>query len=1170
MKAQISRESHRPENRFSGVYHDQGAMVTDADLDERSTITRMRTEALGNDAIRDGVPEKGGIIGAIDSATPFLRPGVIYADGVRGELAVLKNSSGLDFPLTLFNRQADLPWGPRLPDAEMVLYADLWERPVYPLEEPYLADAGLHGAVTGFRTRTMTQLKVAPIGSEDEIEAGKDRFPTIGTAKLEIGEIDPEFRADDCDPCAEVVEVTQEIGNALWRLEVIAVEGPANAPTRIALAWSSENAGVIAPADISPEAFERAGKVYEFFSQITESHTGVFADSSDMRLPAFVGDLEETPSPDKDHDGSAWPFVRRWDGYAEIDLPGGVTRSLGDDATLTLSVQRLSLELPWFTATLDLDDAAVMRGDYWLVEMRGYAPEGERIRLVQDTPFGIEHHYCVIGRAKDGEFLPFSDAQRRKLSLPPLSDLPADHIGYANHCTKLFGGAENVQDALDNLCSISAEDIGFTSNCRVLYDDAETVQEALDALCNIDLSGRESFRYLFDWGVLCGLVPRWLKTTEDHIAITPGAYLDRAGRFTRFEGGEFDLNALRFGREILFETEQAFAVALRKGEACIALAAGDGGATKLFIVDKSLAYGPADPGFGETVRRCVSKKKRVPVTEIVANGPEIRKRTANKIFLTATGKGAFTGTARLTKAEFRASETLEADLVDAFREVPEDDEIAVLKERIAAAKMKTPLDNATGAALEVRQMQRASAVFAAFAQTDEERLRRCVCAAMFPHCPPELGDGPYFVPIGCVKGNFDRPRFNLTQVCAQCCRKQALTPRTMHYFLGGMLDNLGRWAKKTCCVEEEANAPVKPASNYDPGKYEAFETGKFIEENKLRDAFLGLPEKLPSDFTTEVAVNELSLKEATQTLRGTGIEVALSVDINDAAALDQIEANLKGLTPDELLGNGAKLRPGDKVALLVQNGTARGYVLVERGTGKLPFDPVRLAEKAPSDKLVTRDTETPTPPDGLAGVLDKLTARQEALLGDLATARGRIEALETLRDAGTGIGTGAERAALDALRGEIGTARTELGALNDAREALAAQVKTATEELAAHADSRAKLTRELRELSAEVGALTDARDGLRAELPRLKAEFTNSQRQIVAMRQAMRAEMPLNAVLGNEESGRIAALVGEGVLTVGDLARLDDAQVKTLARKFRVTIQVLKKSKTDATRFLNG
>ena len=61
MKAQISRESHRPSKRYSGVYHIQGAMVTDADLDERSVITRERTDNLGDDTIRDGVPEIGGL-----------------------------------------------------------------------------------------------------------------------------------------------------------------------------------------------------------------------------------------------------------------------------------------------------------------------------------------------------------------------------------------------------------------------------------------------------------------------------------------------------------------------------------------------------------------------------------------------------------------------------------------------------------------------------------------------------------------------------------------------------------------------------------------------------------------------------------------------------------------------------------------------------------------------------------------------------------------------------------------------------------------------------------------------------------------------------------------------------------------------------------------------------
>ena len=46
-----------------------------------------------------------------------------------------------------------------------------------------------------------------------------------------------------------------------------------------------------------------------------------------------------------------------------------------------------------------------------------------------------------------------------------------------------------------------------------------------------------------------------------------------------------------------------------------------------------------------------------------------------------------------------------------------------------------------------------TAIFAAFTQTDEERLRRCLCDNLFPACPPELGKAPYFVPISCLRGS---------------------------------------------------------------------------------------------------------------------------------------------------------------------------------------------------------------------------------------------------------------------------------------------------------------------------------------------------------------------------------------------------------------------------------
>ena len=390
-----------------------------------------------------------------------------------------------------------------------IVYADVWERAVFALEDPYLADAGLHGAETAFRTRTMVQLKAAPLAASPDIEAGTGDFPRIGTAELAVAPTDPDAIVDECDPCAGVVQLEQVVANALWRLEIVAVEGTPTAPDRIALAWSIENAAAIAPADVSHEDFERAGKVYEFFSPTTESYSGVFADSTDAKPSAFVDDLATAPDPPTDHDGSDWPFVRRWDGHAVI-AGGAVESQLGAGYTIAVAGNAVTLTLDTFTATLDLAGKVVMAGDYWLVELRRFAAEDERIRLVSATPVGIEHHYCVLFRTNAaGTALSPTDAERRKLSFPTLADLPADHVGFVNNCPKLYDDAENVQEALDNLCAIAAEDIAFDPDtCPVLYNGATNVQDALANLCKVDFSFDRVLRLLMDWGVVCGLIPK--------------------------------------------------------------------------------------------------------------------------------------------------------------------------------------------------------------------------------------------------------------------------------------------------------------------------------------------------------------------------------------------------------------------------------------------------------------------------------------------------------------------------------------------------------------------------------------------------------------------------------------------------------------------------------------
>ncbi len=1107
MKAQFSRESHRPPQRYSGVYHIQGAMVTDADLDERSTITRERTDNLGDDTIKDGVPAIGGAVDIAANGTVSLRPGVIYADGVRGMLQAAGAPPAT--PLGIFMAQADLPMGPALPgNASLIVYADIWERPVFPLEDPYLADPGLHGAITGFRTRTMTQLKAAPITALADIEAGTGAFPRMGTGVLAVTPLNAEILADDCDPCADVVSAEQLVANALWRLEVISIEGTPNNPSRVVLAWSDENAAEIAPATVSHESFERANKVYEFFSPITESRAGVFANAADARLPAFVDDMATTPVPPKNHNGQSWPFVRRWDGVATINTTAGtVVGSLGGGFTVTAAGKKITLRVGAFEAVLDLANAAVVPGDYWLVELRRHAAEADRIRLVQPTPVGILHHYCTLVDVTNGAIAALTDARHRKLTFPTLADLPADHVGFDNNCAKLYGNAENVQQALDNLCSIAAEDIAFEPGCT-LYGDAKNVQEALDALCRVDFSVEATLRLLFDWGVVCGIVPKKAALFGGKITITPGSYLDRAGRMTQFEGAELDVSTLKIGETVHFKNDDELHGALVKGEVCLALAAEDGGKSSIHLVPKAIAYGPPDLSFRERVSACVDKKKIVKFDELVAALPARQKAAATKIVLATSGGGAFGGTARMTPAEFADANAFQAKLFGAFEQAADPEDAAVLKERVEQARRDNPTGNLTGPALEIRQMQQSTAVFAAFAQTDEERLRRCICDNLFPTCPPELGKRPYFVPIACLRGSLDRPTIFLQEVCPYCCRKQAMTWRSVQYFIGDMRERVAGQLSELCC--SHAERVPKPGLNYDPKRYRTFDPVRFAEEFKLVNSFLDRPERLPSDFTTRVDVKNLSAADAQAALRGTGIEIAETIDINDAKAFETIETKLTGVTPIDLLVTAEQVRPGDKVGLLVQDGVARGYVLLERGSGKLPFEPARAglkiadADLAAADKLV-RDTA------GARNELDGLAKRREALVNEIGGLRTDIEALTKLREE---------------TAGSLNEVRTQLTELAKVRETLSSAIAAAGNELKAADDSRK------------------------------------------TMIEAVRNAQPVTVVLGNDNPEVMAKLAGAGITTVADVAKLTPAAIRRLDSAGVIKETEATALKTKATEFL--
>jgi len=1126
MKGQISRDSHRPARRYSGVYHIQGGMITDADLDERSDIVKARTDALGNDAVLDGVPAEGGAVD-LSGATPALREGVIYADGVRGVLTAREGAEPSG-PLDLVTMQADLLDGPEVTTGARVVYADIWERPVFALEDEYLADAGLHGAETAYRSRTMCQIKLAPETATADIEAGTGRYPQIGDATLEVAALDPEATIDECDPCADVVSAEQRIANILFRLEIVRVDGPANAPTRIDLAWSAENGAIIARSDIDSEAFERAGAVYELYSETTEGHMGAFANSNSMRNSLFVDDLDAPPAT-----GSSEPYVRRWDGYARLDVGGGAVHStLGTGFDITYDGTEAELSVDSFTATLSLGGNSVLRGDYWLIELRTFAEPNDRIRLVSELPVGILHHYCVLFRLNGGAALALTDAERRKLSFPPLSNLPATHVGFDNNCAKLYADAENVQDALDNLCDISADDIAFDpSRCPRLYDSADTVQEALDNLCKVDFSIENVLQLLFDWGVVCGLVVRLEKKGEAIVTISGGWFLDRAGRLANFKGGQVDVNDLF--EKLSREEREIAAKLLSEGQLCLTVAADAGREVSLHLVPKEDAFGPPDPGLVEVVRACIETKGRVKVADGYLALKEQERAVIGKVALVAAQQSTLGGAQRLSQSDAVLAKSFSDQMADAYRKIASDDEIARLDALLAQLDADFEQDKSVGETREIRQMQYQAQRLAIVLINDQERAQRCLCEGMFPTCPPELGKPPFHVPIACLEG-FVEGRVRLTRVCMVSCRKQAMTWRSANYVIKGWRDRLAENLAALCCPDEKDDDGQGFGFGklaYDAG-LETATLAEWFDRYKLIDGVLREEPTGQAVFEATPEVDGLTVEAAGEVMIGNGADIVETVKIDDTKAAELINKSATGITPIDQLSDKGAIRPGDKVVLLEQDGIARGYVVVERGAGKYVFT------ERPEAQIIGISPETAERIDAFATRLSTVTDAEVRIDSE-------IDRLAATRD---GLDSDVER-----LSDEIESLTSERDKMQAELTQLAEEQKKTTDEINA---ARDKAQAELAALAEEQKKTTDEITAARRELDDAAAK--RDEFVITIRRNQPIASLGMDAELARK-------LAGRGVLTIADITKtqLD----KLVADKVITRAQANSVSRT-ATAFL--
>jgi WD40 repeat protein len=494
MKTQLSQFPVTLHAPYSGVYQQQGRMITDADWNAASQIAKDRLDRALDDVIGKGTPAQGGIIAGDQDVGFSIVWGDLYVDGIRADLTSRTDTTA--FNLT---DQADFPGYNDAPDTAHRLYVDVWERSLTGLEDPSLLDDALHGADTSTRTRTMAQVKLCPQGFDPE---DPDQNPPIGEGRLTLTLRAGSDTPDACEPCLDEIDVSGRIGNYAFRVEVHDVQTDGTgAPVRLVLKWSRENGAEAAAVGQEPPGFKASDWIYEFYhaaseGSASESHAGFHHPTviASGFAPARGELIEGFP----DSPPGGFSLVRRWDGYIVLDLNGATweiaTQTIdgdpaphGADRGQRLSTalgaaqhghlsegSTITMSLDTMTLALELADHQHLVGDYWIGVVREARHSAGAIIRDDATPDGILHHYmCLADVADDGTLTLLNKDACKRFQFPQLTNLHADDVCYDN------------------------------SSCEM--PEVGNVQEALDHLCKQkDLKWHN--KHLHGWGIVCGLI----------------------------------------------------------------------------------------------------------------------------------------------------------------------------------------------------------------------------------------------------------------------------------------------------------------------------------------------------------------------------------------------------------------------------------------------------------------------------------------------------------------------------------------------------------------------------------------------------------------------------------------------------------------------------------------
>lgn len=324
--------------------------------------------------------------------------------------------------LILFSEQSDFPQPEEyIPVADQtdLVYLDVWERHITPIEDSELREVALGGPDTDTRSRVIAQVKILPDVGEvsciDEIEDWHNLIRPLN-GRLTTRLVDPD---DPIDPC-QLGESGGFLGleNQLYRVEIHEIDGSPS------FKWSRDNAAFAYPVK---EFFEVAGQVFEIDLQqngkdeilkikqqdwieisgeetdLDVERAGTFAKVLNVQGTVLTLDTDVAA-----HKDETFPKIRRWD----------ISNQRPDVTTEIVAGSGFQLENG---IEVEFSGSEFRVGDYWVFSARTLT--GEIEILDREAPLGIKHHYCklalVTGLADDNV-----DIEDCRPEFPPLTELP--------------------------------------------------------------------------------------------------------------------------------------------------------------------------------------------------------------------------------------------------------------------------------------------------------------------------------------------------------------------------------------------------------------------------------------------------------------------------------------------------------------------------------------------------------------------------------------------------------------------------------------------------------------------------------------------------------------------------------------------------------------------------